>query len=147
MSKRTKIVKALTEKIRDINGASPYSTNLYGNVYQKLKFWDEIDDYPSVFVTTGPETREYHPGGFKWGYITVTVRVYVRSENPEEELESIFEDIEILVDNNGTLIYDDYTGSKIEDLRIMTINTDEGLLAPIGVGDITLHIMYDLESN
>ena len=102
---------------------------------------------PLYFVNAGPENRDYLPGGFKWGYLTVTIRVYVKQEDPEVLLEAIFEDIERIIDANGNMIYDDTTGSKIEDLKILQINTDEGLLAPIGVGDITLHIMYDLESN
>ena len=142
MSARSKIVNALVDKITEINGTVTYSSNLFGNVYNKLKFWDEISDYPSVFLNAGPESREYLPGGFKWGYLTVSIRVYVKEEEPEAELEKIFEDIETVIDANGNLDYD--SGRKTEDIKIMSIHTDEGLLAPIGVGEINLQIMYDL---
>lgn len=146
MGARSKIVNALVEKIKLIDGTSgTYQSDLYGNVFNKLKFWDEVEDYPSVFLNAGPEAREYQPGGFKWGYLTVTIRIYVREEEPEAQLEKIFTDIEYIIDNNGVLDYD--SGSKTEDINIMSIHTDEGLLAPIGVGEITLRIMYDLESN
>ena len=142
MSKRRKIVDALVTKLKGIDGTGTYNINLYNNVFNKLKFYDEINDFPSVFVNAGTETRDYLPGGFKWGYLAIIVRVYVRSEEPETDLENIFEDIESVVDANGNLAYD--TNSFIEDMKILSINTDEGLLAPIGVGDITLQIMYDL---
>ena len=145
MSKRRQIVDALVVKLKEIDGSSNYSSTLYENVFNKLKFWDEIDDYPSVFVNAGQESREYLPGNFKWGHLAITIRVYVKAEEPEIELENIFEDIESIVDANGNLEY--ITGSTTEDIKIISINTDEGLLSPIGVGDITLHIMYDLESN
>jgi hypothetical protein len=142
MSARSKIVEALVEKIKDINGTNIYESNLFNNVYNKLKFWNEVNDYPSVYLSAGPETREYLPGDFKWGHLSVTVRIYVKAEEPEIELEKIFTDMEYIVDNNGKLDYD--SGKKTEDIQIMSINTDEGLLAPIGVGEIILHILYDL---
>ena len=147
MSARSKIVNALVEKIKEIDGTGTYNTKLFQNVYNKLKFWNEISDYPSVYLNAAGETREYQPGAFKWAYLTVIIRIYVKSEEPETALEEIFGDIESVIDQNGTLVYDDETGKKTEDINIMSINTDEGLLAPIGVGEIILQIMYDLESN
>lgn len=145
MSARSKIIDALVIELKKINGVTPYGINLHTNVFNKLKFWNEVDDYPSVYLNAGPETREYLPGGFKWGYLTAIIRIYVKAEEPEAELEKIFTDIEIVVDSFGNLEYD--TGKFTEDINIISINTDEGLLAPIGVGEIALQIMYDLESN
>jgi hypothetical protein len=144
MSKRRQIVDALVTQFKTIDGTGDFSSNLFTNVFNKLKFWDEVNDYPSVFVNAGQESREYLPGEFKWGHLAITIRVYVKAEEPETELENIFEDIERIIDANGNLEYDAISGSKTEDIKIISINTDEGLLAPIGVGDITLHIMYDL---
>ena len=143
MSKRSKIVNTLVNKFKDINGSSDYQSNLLGNVYNKLLFWDEVSDYPSVYLNAGQESREYLPGGFKWAYLLVTLRIYVRNEEPQEELEKIFEDIEKIIDNNGNLEYD--TNMFTEDIKILSINTDEGLLTPIGVGEVTLQVMYDLQ--
>ena len=145
MSARSKIIDALVVKLKLIDGTGDYESNLFTNVWNKLKFWDEVNDYPYVFLNAGPETREYLPGDFKWGYLSATIRIYVKAEEPEAELEKILSDIERIVDANGTLDYDN--GKKTEDINIMSIHTDEGLLAPIGVGEITLQIMYDLESN
>ena len=146
MSYRSKIINKLVDTISEnVIGVDPYNQDLNGRVYNKLKFWDEINDYPSVHITAGQETREYHPGGFKWGHLIASIRIYVKSEYPEEDLEQIFEDIERIVDSFGRLEYD--TNMFTEDIQILSINTDEGLLAPIGVGEITIKLMYDLESN
>jgi len=142
MSARSKIVEALIVKLKEIDGSSAWQSNLYKNVYNRLKFWDEIDDYPSVFLNAGGETREYLPGGFKWAYLMVSIRIYVSDEEPEARLEEILEDIEKIIDENGNLVYD--TGKSIEDMKIISIQTDEGLLNPIGVGELTLQIMYNL---
>ena len=143
MSHRSQIVNKLVEKFKYINGSEQYRSNLYNNFYNKLKFWDEVSDYPSVYLNAGSERRQYLPGDFKWGYLTVTIRIYVSDDEPEAELEKILEDIEYVIDRNGNLEYS--TGKFTEDINIVSIDTDEGLLAPIGVGEITLQVMYDLE--
>ena len=144
MSARSKIADALVEKIKEVNGSEGWRSDLFGNVQKKLKFWDEVDDYPWAFINIGTETREYLPGNFKWCYLLLNIRIYVNDEDAEERLEEIFEDIEKIVDLNGHLEYD--TNKFTEDLRILSITTDEGLLTPIGVGEVTLQIMYDLDS-
>ena len=143
MSARSKIVNALVDKIKEIDGTSEWESDLFGNVFNKLKFWDEVDDYPSVFLNTGQELREYQPGGFKWCYLSITIRLYVNDEDPEARLEELFQDIETIIDSNGNLEYD--TNKFIEDLKILSINTDEGLMNPIGIGEVNLQVMYDLD--
>ncbi len=144
MSARSQIANALVEKIKEIDGTTGWRSDLFNNVEAKLKFWDEVEEYPWVFVNNSTETREYLPGGFKWAYLMVNLRIYVKDDFPEERLEEIFEDIEKIVDTNGKLEYD--TNKFIEDMKILSITTDEGLLAPIGVGEVTLQVMYDLDS-
>ena len=68
MSKRSKILNALVDKLKDIDGTGTYNSNLSKNVFPRLKFYDEVDEYPEVYVTTGTEQRDYLPGGFKWAY-------------------------------------------------------------------------------
>ena len=146
MSYRSKIINSIVDTIsNEVIGIDPYNTNLHGRVHNKLKFWDEINDFPSIFVNAGPEHREYLPGGFKWGHLLATIRIYVNSEYPEESLEEIFEDIERIIDGFGNLEYD--TNKFLEDMQIVSITTDEGLLSPIGVGEMTIKLMYDLETN
>lgn len=51
MSKRTKILKALADKFKELDGRSDYHTNLNNNSYPKLKFWDEVEDFPCVYLS------------------------------------------------------------------------------------------------
>ena len=62
MSARSKIVDALVTKLKLINGTGIFESNTFGNVFNKLKFWDEINDHPSIYLNAGPESREYLPG-------------------------------------------------------------------------------------
>jgi hypothetical protein len=142
MSKRTSIVKALAEKFKQIDGTEPYQINLYGNAHAKLKFWDEVQDFPAVYLTTGSEQREYLPGDFAWCYLGVSIKVYCRGEEPQEELEKLLEDLETCIDANRVLIYDQARSYETTEILIQSITTDEGLLMPYAVGEINLQVRY-----
>jgi hypothetical protein len=142
MSRRTSIVKALTAKLKLINGQAPYKTNLFQNAYAKLKFWDEVKDFPSIYLTPGSEQREYHPGDFTWGYLGIAIKVYCHGEDSSEQLERLLEDIEHCVDANRVLVYDATTNYETTEILIQSITTDEGLLAPYAVGEINLQVRY-----
>jgi hypothetical protein len=144
MSKRTSIVRALTEKLKTINGQSPYKTNLFQNAYAKLKFWDEVNDFPSVYLTPGSEMREYHPGDFAWGFLNISIKLYCRGETAQEELETLLEDVERCVDKNRNLVYNTATGHDTTEILVQSITTDEGLLSPYAVGEINLQVRYQI---
>lgn len=143
MSVRTSIAKALAEKLKLIDGSEGYNTNIFGNAYPKLKFWDEVANFPSIYMSTGSETRDYLPGGFKWAFLGISLKVYVKGENPAEQLEDLLEDIEKVLDSNRTLVYDDsQPGRQTTEILIQSIVTDEGLLEPYGIGEVNITVQY-----
>jgi len=144
MSRRTSILKALTEKLKVIDGSAPYHINLFNNCYPKLKFWDEVNDFPAVYATPGSETREYLPGDFTWAYLGVSLKVYCRGENSQQDLEYLLEDIETVVHDNRQLTYDSEKNYETTEILVVSITTDEGLLAPYAVGEINLQVRYAL---
>ena len=145
MTKRTSIVTALAEKLKIIDGNAPYSSDLFGNSYPKLKFWDEVQDFPSVYLVAGSETRQYHPADFTWAFLNISIKVYVKDESyPQEELENLINDIETVINNNRVLVYDVTNNLSTTEILIQSITTDEGLLAPYGVGEINLQVRYAL---
>jgi hypothetical protein len=142
-SRRYLIVQALVEKLKEIDGTGDYSVNLAGNVQPRLLFWDEINEFPAVHVTAGNEQREYQGGGYKDRFLSVTVRCYVKSEDATAELEGLLGDIEFVIEENGRLAYQDRLGPQsTHDITIRSIDTDEGVLDPLGVGEILLQVRY-----
>lgn len=144
MSRRKSIANALKEVLKSIDGTEPYNSDLFGNVTATLKFWDEVNDFPHVSVVAGTERREYLPAEFKWGWLEVSLKVYVRGEEPQDMLETVLEDIERCIDNNNNLQYGDNPLDRTVEIRITSIVTDEGLLAPYGVGEINLLVQYQV---
>lgn len=164
MSHRTGIVEALATKMAsDITGSAAYggsptgvqgyTTNLEGSVSTVVKFQDDINEFPHITVSPGPERREYHPANFSWGFLTVMVRVFAQGDTADTQLENIISDIERFIDLNFRLAYtvDSIDGGgnivssnfNTEDILIDSIVTDEGLLRPDAVGEVVLQVRYD----
>lgn len=145
MSRRTSIVKALAKQVNEqLDGSAPYNFNLYNAAHPELKFWDEVHTFPSVYIAPGPETREYLPGGFIWGFLSVNVNIYVKSENPNTDLEEMLGLVEKVINDSRNLVY--APGKPTVEISISSIVTDEGLLSPYGVAQIALEIRYQVSN-
>jgi hypothetical protein len=68
----------------------------------------------------------------------------VNEEDSIIALEKLLEDIELILDKNGRLAYVDSSGNTgtTRDIIITLIDTDQGALAPLGVGEMTLQVKY-----
>lgn len=144
-TQRKKIAEALVKKVKEIDGNYPFNSNIYQNADSHLVFLDEIQQYPKVCVVAGDEVRQYHPGGFKWRFITITIRVYVEDANdPQENLSLLLEDIERVVDDNDILVYDDTVSPHLSStsVTIQSISTDEGVITPLGIGEMVIEVRY-----
>ena len=144
-TKRRKIVDALVDKIKLINGQHPYNSNVFNNVTGRLKFLDEIEEYPKVCIVAGDEAREYQTAGFKWRFLTISIRAYVRDEeDAQEELATLFEDIEKIIDENDALVYDTSVipNGSTTSMTVESITTDEGVIAPLGIGEMLVTVRY-----
>ena len=134
-TRRLGITNALVEKLKEIDGNGEFNTNVYGNVHPRLKFWDEVNEFPSIHLNAGSESRLYQAGGYKDRLLAVTVRVYVQAEDSVEDLEELLEDIETIIETNSRLEYTDRRGVShhTQQITIVSIDTDEGVLEPLGV--------------
>lgn len=142
---RKKIAEALAEKFKEIDGSHPYNTNVFDNVGSTLTFLDDIEQYPKVCVVAGDETRQYLPDGFKWRFLLISVRAYISNEeDAQETLALLIEDLERVLDESDTLVYDDSVDPNLTttSMTIQSITTDEGVIAPLGIGEIIVEVRY-----
>lgn len=143
MSVRSSIAKALAEKLKYIKPENGFNTDLWDKVEPKLRFWDECNQFPAIYMSTGTETREYLPGNFKWAFLGISLKVYVKGEDPAQQLEDLLEDVEKIIDANRTLVYDEtIPGAQTTEILINQIVTDEGLLDPYGIGEVNITVQY-----
>jgi hypothetical protein len=143
-TRRSSIVEALTDKLKTISLANGYSTDLGEQAYSKMRFWDEIQEFPCVCLVAGAESIVHQGGGMKDRYLDVTLRAYVNEEDSTLALEKLLEDVELIIDRNGRLAYVDSSGNtdSTRDIIITYIDTDQGALSPLGVGEMTLQVKY-----
>ena len=143
-TRRRAIVEALSGALEQINGSAPFRTSV-AKVERRLKFCDEVDEFPTVHIGAGVETRQYEGGGFRFRFLAITVRCYVSSDDDVIlALEELLEDVETVLEDKDPLTYYDSTGTSQSTVQttIGTVTTDEGVLEPLGVGEITLEIRY-----
>ncbi len=142
-TRRSAILEAMAELFEKIDGGDGYKQDLTGAIEPRMKFWDEVESFPCLHMSAGTETREYYGGGQKWRFLTVTIRVYVNSEDPITELEELLEDVETVLDDAGQFDYSTTTGTQqVSQVTIISISTDEGALQPLGVGEMIVEIRY-----
>jgi len=143
-SRRLGIVAALVNKLKDIDGNGEFLTNLNENVYPRLKFWDEVEEFPAVHLNAGSETREYQTGGYKDRFLSVTIRCYVQAEDAVEALDELMEDVETILEDNSRLRYKDRNNvdQYTQQITVVSLDTDEGVLEPLGVGEMLIEVRY-----
>jgi hypothetical protein len=143
-SRRQSIVDALVTQLKTIDGTGNFLSNVYNNVHPRLKFWDEVADFPSLHLNAGSETRDYQAGGYKDRFLSVTIRVYVQEEDAVDALDKLLEDIETVIEENSALSYTDRQGNSqtTQQITIVSIDTDEGVLEPLGVGEVLIEVRY-----
>ena len=143
-TRRQGIVNALVTKLKQIDGSGAYHINLSEQVEPRLKFWDEVDEFPAIHINAGMETREYLTAGVKNRYMNVTLRCYVNEEDAVDALDALLEDVETVLEDNSGMIYTDKLNvtQAIQQITIISIETDEGVLEPMGVGEVTIEVRY-----
>ena len=143
-SRRLNIINALVDKLKTINGSGTFLTDVNENVHPRLKFWDEVEEFPALHLNAGAETREYQGGGYKDRFLSVTIRCYVNEEDAQAALNALMEDVETVLEESSQLEYKDRQNRSfsVQQISIVSIDTDEGVLEPLGVGEILIEVRY-----
>ncbi len=143
-TRRSGIINALVEKLKEINGTGHFLTDLNQSVSPRLKFWDEVEEFPAVHLNAGSETREYQTGGYKDRFMSVTLRCYVQEDDAVQALDELMEDVETILEDSSRLEYRDSRGTQLytKQITIVSIDTDEGVLEPLGVGEMLIEVHY-----
>ena len=68
----------------------------------------------------------------------------MNEEESVEALDNLLEDVETALEDNSRLQYKDRNGTTqtTQQITILSIDTDEGVLDPLGVGEILIEVRY-----
>jgi hypothetical protein len=148
-NRRSEIVDFLVTSLKNIDGAvsnyNPsytYTQNLFNNVYRRIKFLDEVNDFPALYLSAGTEIRDFNSLSLTVATLDVTIRAYVYGEDNSQSLaDDLVQDIEHVIYSLG-----DNPDKGILDIIIDSISIDEGLAAPYGLAEVELTVVYRLEN-
>lgn len=147
-NRRTEITNFIVDRLKAINGNTSsynplyqYNTNLFNNVYRQIKFIDEVNDFPSLYLSAGAETRNFQSQNLTVATLVIMIRSYVYGEdNSQEQLDKLINDVQHIIYAIG-----DEPEMGILDITIENITQDDGLAAPYGIAEIELSVVYRLE--
>lgn len=150
---KTQIIDELVISLKRINGSidttigaaeSPYTFNfdIADNVYRKFKYIDEINDFPTICLYASRDRRSHIGAAVKYGTFTVTIRGYIKSgESSIDDSDNLANDIEYVIESFN--LDPDRCSINLVDSRILSIETDEGLMNPYGLCEVSVEIAYE----
>jgi hypothetical protein len=142
-TKRSSVINGFVTHLEKIDGTGKFKSAI-AEVSPRIKFWDEVTEFPAVHVSAGAETRQYLGGGEKFRFLTLTFRCYVNEEDSVTALEKLLEDVETVIEDENPLTYTDPLGKTVTTIQhsVVSIDTDEGVLEPLGIGEIIAEVQY-----
>ena len=148
-NRRSEIVDFLITNLKNIDGGTSnysasytFNVNLFNNVFRGVKFLDEVNDFPAIYLAAGAENREFESLSLTVATLDVTIRAYVYGEDNSQSLaDDLLEDIEHVIYS-----LEDSPTKGIQDITIESITVDEGLVEPYGLAEVNLQITYRVEN-
>jgi hypothetical protein len=152
MSTKGTIVKDLIAHLNLIDGSlhevagcpfSPYQykNNLFGNATDQFMFLENINDFPTVsFFQSSAESRHPQGTGEVYGTATFLARCYFMASENEEQADDFIEDLQYSINSFKYT----QTNSDLVDLRIQAVSSDEKMLDPYGIVEVSLVLVYRL---
>ena len=156
-SRRKRIIDFLVSELKFIDGEEDgrnigvvrsgytYKTNVFNNVFRRMKFLNEINDFPTLCVTAAGEDRIEIGAGVRFGTFGFEIRGYVKDEDTIEVEEDLADDIEYVLQAAVLLPSARDNALAITDIILTSTETDEGLMTPFGVVIVNGIIRYQVE--
>ena len=142
MSRRTDILGELTTHLR----SAQYTNNpLPSNGVQRgMKWLDQINDFPYICYHVDSSELVHIGANERFYNMEISLRGYVRGDDSQSLSDQLALDIEDAADS----FRDAATSThSIVDSRIVEVSTDEGLMEPHGIVEMSLSISYQQDEN
>lgn len=137
---RNQVIAKICEQFRCIDGReSPWNPTyqFQNHVYEvtdHYRWMDDVTNFPSVQCVGREETVTHLGAGERWTILAIEIRGFTYDTEVTERGETLADDLEHAIDW--------FQDPDVEDLRITSIQTDEGLNEPWGAVIIQAQAMY-----
>jgi hypothetical protein len=139
LARRTEILNYLVDRLSTINTTNGYLTNV-SQVHRSYKYLDDINDFPTITFGGVRENNDEYGDGQILKTMTQSIRGYVMTDDDSlHDSENLASDIETVVNSYA----DSSANLSVHESRVVSVGTDEGLLSPYGIADVTIEIIYE----
>jgi hypothetical protein len=104
----------------------------------------DINDFPAITFIPNREDRDHFGDQQVHGILAVQLRCYVYDGDTAdiaEECERLADQIEDAIDTFSAT----NRALEVEESRVVSLRTDDGLMTPYGIADLQISILYRLE--
>ena len=129
MSQRTDILSTLISHI---------ATSTASRGSRGMKFLHEVNSFPAFYIHPQNESRVHEGAGRAYAIQSLSIRGYQYSDNLDT-IEAFMRGIETAVQT-----YAPAYANLVEDARVISVRTDEGTMAPYGIVDMQLEVLYSV---
>jgi len=138
MARRTEILNYLVDRLSTINTSNGFLTDVSA-VHRLYKFLDDINDFPTITLGGAGENNDEFGDGQILKTMTQSIRGYVMTDDDSlHDSENLASDIETVVNS-----YAANAANLVHEARVVSLSTDEGLLTPYGLAELTIEIDYE----
>lgn len=130
MSQRTTILSTLISHIAS-------STSSAG--FRGMRFLHEINSFPAFYIHPQNESRIHEGDGGAYALVSLSIRGYQLSDQLDS-IEDFMRAIEEAIQRYAPLY-----PQLVEDARVVSVRTDEGTMAPYGIVDMELQVLYTVD--
>lgn len=132
MSHRTAIVNSFINHISTLTSATGY---------RGYRFLHEVNSFPSFYVAFQNENRVHRGANTFYGIIAFSIRGYCWTDSLDS-VEQFMRAIETAVQS-----YRPAHLQFVEEARVTSVRTDEGVNQPYGIVDLNVEVLYLLDRN
>ena len=136
MARRTTIIDAFRTHL------ATQLTNNVAQVSKQYQYMDEINDFPAITFVARGERREHRGAGRKLAALQIDLRLYAYDRDISQ-LDLLTRECEDAVNSFSTNTV--ALNNEVEQVQVVTVDGDEGLMRPYQVADVGIIITYDVE--
>ena len=136
MARRTTIIDAFRSHLET------ELTNNVAQVSKQYQYMDEINDFPAITFVARGERREHRGAGRKLAALQIDLRLYAYDRDISQ-LDLLTRECEDAVNSFSTNVT--ALNNQVEQVQVVTVDGDEGLMRPYQVADVGIIITYDVE--
>ena len=107
--------------------------------YPRVHSFDDANDWPSYRISDHKIVRMHIDAGSQLVTHTTTYDIFDYAGDQPASIERVVDDIEAY--------FEDYTAENLITARVVSISTDEGLLAPYALATITVIATWSYNAN